>query len=46
MLLLATHARRGVRRLVQGSVESDALTLATLPILVVRAQAPAPDASA
>jgi nucleotide-binding universal stress UspA family protein len=36
LLVLATHARRGLRRLRHGSVEADALAHATLPILVVR----------
>ena len=41
MLVIATHARRGPRRLLRGSVEAAAVTRATLPILVVRAGAPA-----
>jgi nucleotide-binding universal stress UspA family protein len=45
MLVLATHARRGLDRLLHGSVEADVLVRATLPILVVRAEAPAPPAS-
>jgi nucleotide-binding universal stress UspA family protein len=45
MLVLATHARRGLDRLLHGSVEADALVRATLPILVVRAELPAPPAT-
>jgi nucleotide-binding universal stress UspA family protein len=41
MLIVATHARRGLDRLRHGSVEADLLGEATLPILVVRAEGPA-----
>jgi nucleotide-binding universal stress UspA family protein len=37
MLILATHARRGVTRLLRGSVEAAVISKAPLPVLVVRA---------
>jgi nucleotide-binding universal stress UspA family protein len=36
VLVVATHARRGLSRLRHGSVEADALAYATLPVLVAR----------
>jgi nucleotide-binding universal stress UspA family protein len=41
MLIVATHARRGLDRLRHGSVEADVLGQATLPVLVVRVGGPA-----
>jgi len=36
MLVVATHARRGLDRLVHGSVAAELLTQATVPVLLVR----------
>ncbi len=40
MLVMATHARGGLRRLFRGSVESAVVAKATLPVLVVRIGGP------
>lgn len=40
MVAIATHARRGLPRLLQGSCESALVARATVPLLVVRTQTP------
>ena len=37
LLVIATHARRGLTRFLRGSVEADAAARAPFPLLVVRA---------
>ncbi|WP_455289131.1 universal stress protein [Cupriavidus necator] len=38
LVVMGTHGRRGVRRLVMGSVARNVITLAVAPILLVRAE--------
>ncbi|AOY92454.1 universal stress protein UspA [Cupriavidus sp. USMAA2-4] len=41
LIVLGTHGRRGVRRLVLGSVAEEVIRESTLPVLLVRGTAPA-----
>jgi nucleotide-binding universal stress UspA family protein len=41
LVVIATHARRGLNRFLRGSVEATAAARASLPLLVVRARRPA-----
>jgi nucleotide-binding universal stress UspA family protein len=45
LIMLATHGRTGVRRLVMGSVADAVIRSATLPVLVVRARPGTPTSS-
>jgi nucleotide-binding universal stress UspA family protein len=38
LIVIGTHGRRGVRRLVLGSDAEQVLRLATVPVLLVRAE--------
>jgi nucleotide-binding universal stress UspA family protein len=43
LIVLGTHGRRGVSRLLLGSGAEQVLRLSPLPVLIVRDPAPAPD---